>query len=114
MRTAIIPGVLVACLLLGASTIPLGFIVFAANTAQPGRFPFTRGIHADMYRHRVWTKRQFAGFGSARQTKEGLTLSVRPSLVPQSTILASVQAMAFWLSSSSAVSRITFTMAPPP
>jgi methylmalonyl-CoA mutase N-terminal domain/subunit len=35
---------------------------------QPGHFPFTRGIHADMYRKRVWTMRQFAGFGTARQT----------------------------------------------
>jgi methylmalonyl-CoA mutase N-terminal domain/subunit len=40
------------------------------QVAEPGRFPFTRGIHADMYRKRVWTKRQFAGFGSARQTNE--------------------------------------------
>ena len=45
MRTAIIPGVLVACLLLGASTIPLGFIVFAPSTAQPGRFPDGWQLH---------------------------------------------------------------------
>lgn len=35
-----------------------------------GVFPFTRGIHADMYRGRLWTMRQFAGFGTARQTNE--------------------------------------------
>ncbi len=34
----------------------------------PGQFPFTRGIHASMYRHRPWTMREFAGFGSARDT----------------------------------------------
>ncbi len=37
---------------------------------EPGKFPFTRGLHADMYRKRIWTMRQFAGFGSARQTNE--------------------------------------------
>ncbi|MBI1314823.1 methylmalonyl-CoA mutase [bacterium] len=44
----------------------------AANRTieQPGVFPFTRGIHADMYRGRLWTMRQFAGFGTPRQTNE--------------------------------------------
>lgn len=37
---------------------------------EPGCYPFTRGIHADMYRGRLWTMRQFAGFGTARQTNE--------------------------------------------
>lgn len=36
----------------------------------PGQYPFTRGVHATMYRSRLWTMRQFAGFGSARQTNE--------------------------------------------
>ncbi len=36
----------------------------------PGQFPYTRGIHATMYRGRLWTMRQFAGFGTARQTNE--------------------------------------------
>jgi methylmalonyl-CoA mutase N-terminal domain/subunit len=36
----------------------------------PGEFPFTRGVHASMYRGRLWTMRQFAGFGSARETNE--------------------------------------------
>ncbi len=36
----------------------------------PGTFPFTRGIHASGYRGRLWTMRQFAGFGSARETNE--------------------------------------------
>lgn len=35
---------------------------------RPGEFPFTRGIHPTMYRGRLWTMRQFAGFGSAEQT----------------------------------------------
>ena len=36
----------------------------------PGEYPYTRGIHANMYRDRLWTMRQFAGFGNARQTNE--------------------------------------------
>ena len=35
---------------------------------EPGAFPFTRGIHADGYRGRPWTMRQYAGFGSAEET----------------------------------------------
>ena len=34
----------------------------------PGQFPFTRGIHANLYRGRLWTMRQFAGFGTAEET----------------------------------------------
>ena len=41
---------------------------YNADLADPGRFPFTRGVHPEMYRKRLWTMRQFAGFGSARQT----------------------------------------------
>ncbi len=36
----------------------------------PGQFPYTRGVHPTMYRGRLWTMRQFAGFGSAQQTNE--------------------------------------------
>ncbi|HVX62577.1 MAG TPA: methylmalonyl-CoA mutase family protein [Pirellulales bacterium] len=34
----------------------------------PGQYPFTRGIHANLYRGRLWTMRQFAGFGAAEET----------------------------------------------
>ena len=34
----------------------------------PGQFPYTRGIHASMYRSRLWTMRMFAGFGTAQDT----------------------------------------------
>src|SRR3954447_22526782 len=34
----------------------------------PGQFPYTRGIHASMYRSRLWTMRMFAGFGTAEDT----------------------------------------------
>ncbi|MEP0845193.1 MAG: methylmalonyl-CoA mutase [Phycisphaerae bacterium] len=36
----------------------------------PGEFPYTRGVHQTMYRDRVWTMRQFAGFGDAGQTNQ--------------------------------------------
>ena len=36
----------------------------------PGQYPYTRGIHPGGYRDRLWTMRQFAGFGNARQTNE--------------------------------------------
>lgn len=36
----------------------------------PGQYPFTRGVHPSMYRGRLWTMRQFAGFGTARETNE--------------------------------------------
>jgi methylmalonyl-CoA mutase N-terminal domain/subunit len=39
-------------------------------TEQPGKFPFTRGIHATMYRGKLWTMRQYAGFGDARETNK--------------------------------------------
>ncbi len=35
---------------------------------QPGEFPFTRGIYKDMYRARLWTMRQYAGFGDAAES----------------------------------------------
>ena len=35
---------------------------------HPGAFPFTRGIHPSMYRGRLWTMRQYAGFGTAQET----------------------------------------------
>ncbi len=41
-----------------------------AQLGEPGSFPYTRGIHRDMYRSRLWTMRQYAGFGSAEATNE--------------------------------------------
>lgn len=38
------------------------------DLGEPGKFPYTRGIHPTMYRGRLWTMRQFAGFGSATDT----------------------------------------------
>ena len=40
----------------------------ARDLGEPGEFPFTRGIYPTMYRGRLWTMRQFAGFGSAEES----------------------------------------------
>ncbi|MFN2450260.1 MAG: methylmalonyl-CoA mutase [Candidatus Baltobacteraceae bacterium] len=45
-------------------------IDLAHDLAYPGQYPYTRGIHPNMYRDRLWTMRQFAGFGNAAQTNE--------------------------------------------
>ena len=42
----------------------------AEQIGFPGAFPFTRGVYASMYRGRLWTMRQFAGFGTAEETNE--------------------------------------------
>src|ERR1700730_4329893 len=39
-----------------------------AAIGLPGGFPFTRGVYPSMYRGRLWTARQFAGFGTAEET----------------------------------------------
>ena len=43
---------------------------FDRDIGQPGEYPFTRGPYPDMYRGRLWTRRQIAGFGTAQATNE--------------------------------------------
>ena len=43
---------------------------FIEKIGFPGQFPFTRGVHANMYRGKLWTKRQFSGFGTAKETNK--------------------------------------------
>jgi methylmalonyl-CoA mutase N-terminal domain/subunit len=45
-------------------------IDYNEDVGFPGEFPFTRGVQPTMYRARFWTMRQYAGFGSAKQTNE--------------------------------------------
>ncbi|HUZ09865.1 MAG TPA: methylmalonyl-CoA mutase family protein [Acidimicrobiales bacterium] len=42
----------------------------AERLGEPGKYPYTRGVHAEMYRQRLWTMRQYAGFGTAEATNE--------------------------------------------
>jgi len=47
-------------------------IDFTNDIGWPGEYPYTRGIHPTMYRSKLWTMRQFTGFGTAAQTNERL------------------------------------------
>ena len=47
---------------------------YARDLADPGQFPYTRGVQPTMYRGRLWTMRQYAGFGTARSTNERFRL----------------------------------------
>ena len=42
----------------------------AGAEERPGEYPYTRGVRPDMYRGRLWTMRQYAGFGTARESNE--------------------------------------------
>ncbi|MCY0902349.1 MAG: methylmalonyl-CoA mutase family protein [Firmicutes bacterium] len=46
------------------------YTVDEVRLGEPGAYPFTRGIQPTMYRGRLWTMRQYAGFGSAEQTNQ--------------------------------------------
>jgi methylmalonyl-CoA mutase N-terminal domain/subunit len=53
-----------------AADLPAGVGGPEDPIGRPGEYPFTRGIHASMYRGRLWTMRQFAGFGTSEETNE--------------------------------------------
>jgi methylmalonyl-CoA mutase N-terminal domain/subunit len=67
---------------LSPSGIPLNAVYRPADAkvdyprdlGDPGEFPYTRGVQPTMYRGRLWTMRQYAGFGSARSTNERFKL----------------------------------------
>ncbi|MCA1823350.1 MAG: methylmalonyl-CoA mutase family protein, partial [Frankia sp.] len=42
----------------------------AVQLGKPGDYPYTRGVYATMYTTRPWTMRQYAGFGTARESNE--------------------------------------------
>jgi methylmalonyl-CoA mutase N-terminal domain/subunit len=52
------------------SGVPLEPVYGPENAEFPGLFPYTRGVHASMYRSRLWTMRMFAGFGTAVDTNK--------------------------------------------
>ena len=59
----------------GVEVDPLGTpevaeTAYERDLGYPGSFPFTRGVYPSMYRGRLWTMRQFAGFGTAAETNE--------------------------------------------
>jgi methylmalonyl-CoA mutase N-terminal domain/subunit len=50
--------------------LPPGIGTAQDPIGRPGEYPYTRGIHSSMYRGRLWTMRQFAGFGTSEETNE--------------------------------------------
>jgi methylmalonyl-CoA mutase N-terminal domain/subunit len=50
--------------------LPTGIGATADPIGRPGEYPFTRGVYESMYRGRLWTMRQFAGFGTSEETNE--------------------------------------------
>ncbi len=48
----------------------LGDFSYPRDLGDPGEYPYTRGVYPGMYRRRLWTMRQYAGFGSAEQTNQ--------------------------------------------
>ena len=52
------------------SGVPLEPVYGPVDAEFPGLFPYTRGVHASMYRSRLWTMRMFAGFGTAVDTNK--------------------------------------------
>ncbi|MCA1599632.1 MAG: methylmalonyl-CoA mutase family protein, partial [Chloroflexi bacterium] len=64
-RVTTISGDEIAPLYTPADTAQLDY---QRDLGEPGQFPYTRGIHPTMYRGKLWTMRQFAGFGTARET----------------------------------------------
>ena len=58
---------------------------YQRDLSQPGEYPFTRSIYKDMYRGRLWTMRQYAGFGTAEETNKRRSYapsSVNPNFSP--------------------------------
>src|SRR5947209_17431058 len=50
---------------------------YARDLGDPGQFPFTRGVQPNMYRGRLWTMRQYAGFGTAAETNRRFRLLLK-------------------------------------
>ena len=57
----------------------------AAAPPDPGHYPYTRGIYPTMYRGRLWTMRQYAGFSSARETNERFRFLLQQGVMGLST-----------------------------
>ncbi len=53
-----------------ATPADMADIDYFKDIGHPGEFPYTRGIHYNMYRGKLWTMRQFAGFGTPRDTNK--------------------------------------------
>jgi methylmalonyl-CoA mutase N-terminal domain/subunit len=52
------------------SPVDVASLEYLRDIGFPGEYPFLRGVHPNLYRGRLWTMRQFAGFGSAEETNQ--------------------------------------------
>lgn len=59
---------------------------YRRDLGNPGEFPYARGVHADMYRGRLWTRREVCGFGSARDTNQRLRFQLEQGVTGLSVI----------------------------
>lgn len=46
------------------------YSLYKREAGEPGKFPFTRGVHSEMYRNKLWTMRQYAGFSTAEESNK--------------------------------------------
>ncbi len=46
------------------------YSLYKNDVGEPGKFPFTRGVHSEMYRSKLWTMRQYAGFSTAEESNK--------------------------------------------
>jgi methylmalonyl-CoA mutase N-terminal domain/subunit len=53
-----------------ATPLHVADVDYERDIGAPGEFPYTRGVHPLMYRSRLWTMRQYAGYGTARESNE--------------------------------------------
>src|SRR5947208_13163390 len=58
---------------------------YESDLGWPGAYPFTRGVYPSMYRGRLWTMRQFAGFGTAAETNKRFRYLLDPGQTRLST-----------------------------
>ena len=50
--------------------LDVGDMDYQRDLGMPGQYPYTRGVQSNMYRGRLWTMRQFAGFATAKESNE--------------------------------------------
>lgn len=70
-------------------------LVYEKDLGNPGEYPFSRGIHSNMYRGRLWTMREFVGYGTPQDTRERIlklassgatAITIAPDLVTSAGI----------------------------
>ena len=63
---------------------------YEEEVGDPGKFPYTRGIHSDMYRGRLWTRREMSGYGSPEDTNERMKFLVKSGMTGLNVVFDSL------------------------